>query len=75
MDYVRTHWHLNTSGIDDAFFKQISARSNNEMANTEALFTTIRNIQAKQDITQEELEKLSNLIDDYKQKQAWKTTI
>ncbi len=66
-DFIRVHWHLNANSVDENLLKQLSARSGNDLIATQELFNLIKQLQNKPDITQSELELLSNLIDDYKQ--------
>ncbi|MCF6295104.1 MAG: DUF4350 domain-containing protein [Flavobacteriaceae bacterium] len=75
LDYIRTHLHLNTTAFDDEFFKHLSARSNNTIEDTKALFKIIKYISDKTRITNNELEKLNALIETYKSNNTWKNKI
>jgi len=73
MDYVRTNLHLNTSVIDEDFIKNLSARSNNTVEDTETLFKTIENTNNKTTLNNIELERLNTLIENFKSNNTWKT--
>ena len=72
LDHIRTHLHLNTNVIDSDFIKQLAARSNNTIEDTEKLFKTIEKVQNKTTEQQEELEALNALIEKFKSKNTWK---
>ncbi|AEH01766.1 DUF4350 domain-containing protein [Lacinutrix sp. 5H-3-7-4] len=73
MDYIRTQLHLNTNSIDEAFLKNLAARSNNDFEATKTLFKTIENISNQKNISKEALEKLNTLIEKFKSHNTWKT--
>ena len=73
LEYIRTHFHLNTSTFDTAFIKNLAARSNNTVNDTTYLFETIKDYNIKSQINKTELEKLNALIETFKSKNAWKT--
>ena len=75
LDYIRTHLHLNTTTFDDDFIKHLSARSNNTIDDTKALFKFIKYINTKTQITNNELEKLNTLIETYNANNTWKNKI
>jgi len=73
LDYIRTNLHLNTSSVDDEFLKNLSARSNNTIEDTQVLFNTIERINKKTTLSNIELEKLNSLIEKFKSNNTWKT--
>ena len=73
MDYIRANLHLNTSSIDDEFLKNLSARSNNTLEDTQVLFNTIERFTNRTTLSNIELEKLNGLIEKFKSNNTWKT--
>jgi len=73
MDYIRTSLHLNTSVIDEEFIKNLSARSNNTLEDTENLFKTIEKTNNNTTLNNIELERLNTLIENFKSNNTWKT--
>lgn len=73
LDYIRSHFHLNTSKLDEKFIEHLAARSNNSITDTEKLFSIIKTISQKTQINSKDLEKLNTLIESFKSKNLWKT--
>lgn len=75
LEYIRNTMHLLTSDINDAFIKNLAARSNNKLADTKELFRFIDDIQRKSAITTIELERLNKKIEHFKSHNLWKAKI
>jgi len=73
LEYIRMHFHLNTSSFDTTFIENLAARSNNTIEDTTLLFEIIKNYTIKPQINNIELEKLNALIETFKSKNVWKT--
>ena len=74
LEYIRVHFHLQTSNIDDTFIDHLAARSNNTVEDTSELFKTIESFNKKTQINNIELERLNTLIENFKSKNTWKIT-
>ncbi|GLU45515.1 DUF4350 domain-containing protein [Allomuricauda sp. NBRC 101325] len=68
LDYIRTKLHLPTQEWDETFFNNLASRSNMELEDVKALFSLMERLQAKEKITNEELEKLNKNIEAFKAK-------
>lgn len=73
LDYIRNTMYLQTATIDKEFLKNLAARSNNTLENTQALFNFISNIEKQIIVSNDELRKLNTLIDKFKSYNQWKT--
>ena len=73
LDFIRTHLHLNTNTVDDAFINNLAVRSNNTVDDTKYLFNFIESITNKTTINIIELEQLNTLIETFKSKNKWTT--
>lgn len=74
LEYIRVHFHLQTTNIDETFITHLAARSNNTFEDTSNLFKTIENFNDKTQINSTELERLNTLIENFKSKNTWKRT-
>lgn len=74
LDFIRTHLYLNTNTVNEGFLKNLAARSNNTIADTEVLFKTIKSIKYRTELTEKELEKLNASIEKFKSNNSWKKT-
>lgn len=74
LEYIRNTMYLQTSEINDSFIKNLAARSNNSLEDTETLFKVIHAIKQRSQIDQKELERLNTLIDNFKSHNQWKKT-
>lgn len=72
LEYVRTQLHLRTSEVDHNFIKNLAARSNNSIEDTQQLFETIQSYNNKSSINKIELERLNTLIENFKSHNQWK---
>lgn len=73
-EYIRNHFHLQTTNLDPTFVKQLAARSNNSLEDTKQLLETIQHFQTKMEIKPKELEQINSLIETFKAKNKWKKT-
>ncbi|WP_431135989.1 DUF4350 domain-containing protein [Psychroserpens mesophilus] len=71
-EYIRTHLYLSTTTIDDAFLKNLAARSNNSIEDTEQLFKTIKDLNQDKQLNNIQLERLNALIETFKSNNSWK---
>ncbi|MDC1230089.1 DUF4350 domain-containing protein, partial [bacterium] len=72
LDYIRNTMHLTTSNIDDIFIKNLAARSNNTVSDTQTLFNHISALNSKSVVDKTELERLNTLIEQFKSHNQWK---
>ncbi|WP_353777709.1 DUF4350 domain-containing protein [Winogradskyella sp. 3972H.M.0a.05] len=73
LEYIRNHWHLQTSIIDNTFVTNLASRSNNTIEDTTALFEAIKAIENQEEVSATRLERLNNLIENFKSNNQWKT--
>ena len=73
LEHIRNTMYLNTSEINDLFIKNLAARSNNSIEDTQRLFSYIKSLDAKTQINNMELERLNTLIENFKSNNQWKT--
>lgn len=67
LDYIRTTYRLETNQFNDQFYKDLSARSGKKFTDIKILYEFMQNIQKKNHITVDELEKLNRQIEKFKQ--------
>jgi light-regulated signal transduction histidine kinase (bacteriophytochrome) len=72
LEYIRNTMYLQTSEINDSFIKNLAARSNNSLEDTQTLFKVIDDLKQRSQIDQKELERLNTLIDNFKSHNQWK---
>lgn len=72
LEYIRTHLHLSTTTIDVEFLRNLSARSNNSIEDTEHLFKTIDKFNQDTQLNNLQLERLNTLIETFKSNNSWK---
>lgn len=65
-DHVRRHHRLDTSEINERFFKELAAKSNNSLEETKELLRFFREILQKTEISNVELQELNQKINSYK---------
>lgn len=68
MDYVRSKFYLSTQKINDDFYSSIAARSNHTIDEVKNLFQLINRLKEKNQISNQELEKLNTTIEEFKVK-------
>lgn len=66
-DYIRTRYRIDTSLQKEAFYKEISAKSDHSIPETDALFKKINELKNKPEITKKELQQLHDVIQSFKQ--------
>ncbi|WP_179352004.1 DUF4350 domain-containing protein [Winogradskyella vidalii] len=74
LEYIRSTLHLSTAEINTSFIKNLAARSNNTVEDTQNLFKLIKQIGQKTEINHTELERLNTLIEQFKSHNQWKKT-
>ena len=74
LNFIRTHYYLDTQVIDTHFLSQLSSRSNNSLADTKALFEWIAALNEAPSVSVSELEELETKLDTFKSKNTWKAT-
>lgn len=75
LEYIRNTLHLPTSEINTSFIKNLAARSNNTVEDTQTLFKLIESFNTKTQISNIELERLNTLTENFKSHNQWKKTI
>ena len=73
LEYIRNTMYLSTSEINDTFIKNLAARSNNTLEDTQNLFKYIEGVSKKTYLDKIELERLNTLIENFKSHNQWKT--
>ncbi|MGA8852776.1 MAG: DUF4350 domain-containing protein [Christiangramia sp.] len=68
MEYIRTNYRLDPSGINAEFYKDLAAKSGNSLETTKALFERIFNFQKKYENDKNEFFELSKGINIFKRK-------
>lgn len=66
-DYIRTRYRIDTSLQNEAFYKEIAAKSDHSIPETDALFKKINELSNKPEITKNELQQLNDVIQSFKQ--------
>ncbi len=66
LEYLRSTHYLDTSILELDFISKASAKTTNPVNVTKQLVDTIKHIEQKESITQEDLERLNKRIEDYK---------
>lgn len=65
-DHIRRHYRIDTSEINEKFYRDLAAKSNNTVENTKGIFLLFRQIQEKTEITKVELQELNDKIASFK---------
>ncbi|MGR7811852.1 DUF4350 domain-containing protein [Lacinutrix undariae] len=73
LEFIRTQLYLNTNTIDTEFIKNLAARSNNSVEDTQTLFNVITSCSEDRKLKTVELERLNRLIETFKSNTKWKT--
>jgi len=73
LEHIRNTIYLNTSEINHTFIKNLAARSNNTIEDSQKLFSFIDSLNHKSQINNIELERLNTLIENFKSNNQWKT--
>ncbi len=66
LEYIRTKLHIPTAKIDVTFYNYVASRSGNSYESVAELFVFCKQIHLKNEITSEELMKLNNMIEKFK---------
>jgi hypothetical protein len=69
-EYLRSKYFLNTSSTDSAFINSLSRKSGVSEIETTELFELIKNIQANENVTDEELLELNSKIENFKKQKT-----
>lgn len=67
MEYIRSHFYLGTSKIDDEFYRNLASRSNHSVEDIKELFNLMERMKNSDAFGNNELTKLNTLIDNFKQ--------
>lgn len=65
-DHIRRHYRLDTTEINERFFKDLAAKSNNSIDDTKGIFRLFRQILEKTEISNVELQELNQKINSFK---------
>ena len=68
LEYIRVHYRLPTSVINEEFYKNLSAQSESSLEEVKDLFRLAEKLETKNTITKEELLALNSAIDSIKNK-------
>ncbi|MGS0526901.1 DUF4350 domain-containing protein [Zobellia nedashkovskayae] len=68
LEFVRSRFYMSTLNRDDAFYTNLAMRSNHSKEETKALFSLIEQLEAKDNLTDIELQKLNSAIENFKKK-------
>ena len=68
MEYIRSHFYMDTTKQDDAFFHNLAARSNHSEEEVKKLFSFMEKLKIRAVITNADLKKLNTLIEKFKLK-------
>lgn len=68
LEYIRSHFYLNTSEINEDFFQNLAARTHHEVHEIKDLFLIFSSLKHKEHITDAELIKLNTAIENFKAK-------
>ncbi|WP_276165894.1 DUF4350 domain-containing protein [Zobellia alginiliquefaciens] len=68
LEYIRSNFYLNTFNKDDEFYENLAARSNHSKEEVKTLFSLIEQLEAKDILTDTELQKLNTAIEKFKKK-------
>jgi hypothetical protein len=66
LDYIRTTFHIQTTNINEKFYKKVASRSGNSFEFVEKIFLECDSIHLKNTITKEELMALNKNIEKFK---------
>jgi len=69
LDYIRTHLNMSTANINDSFYADLAGRSGNTVESVKQLFELIKELEAKNYVSKEELQRLNTAIDEFKSHQ------
>jgi len=71
LEYLRTDLHIPTQDLfDDDFQKQLASRSDVSIEHIQKLFIKIKRVYNRNKLTQQDLEELTKLIENFKLKQT-----
>lgn len=65
-DHIRRHYRLDTTVINEKFYVDLAAKSNNRLEETKQLFGFLRDVLQKTEISNVELQELNHKINSYK---------
>jgi len=66
-DYIRTRYRIDTSVQNEAFYRELAAKSDRSIPETEDLFNEINELSNKPEITKNELQQFNDVIQSFKQ--------
>ncbi|SIS98806.1 protein of unknown function [Zobellia uliginosa] len=68
LEYLRSHFYLNTTERTDDFFKNLASRSHHTQEQIASLFSLIDQVETKANLTDTELQQLNTAIEKFKNK-------
>ena len=68
MEYIRSHFYLNTEKLDNEFFRNLASRSNHSIDEVKELFDLMEQIKKSESFGDNNLKRLNTLIENFKQK-------
>lgn len=68
MDYVRSHFYLDTATLDDEFYHNLASRSKHSVEDIKAIFRVMERIKKSESFGDIELRKLNTMIENFKLK-------
>ncbi|WP_165748041.1 DUF4350 domain-containing protein [Cellulophaga sp. Z1A5H] len=68
LEYIRSHFYLNTLEVNEDFFQNLAARTHHEAHEIKDLFSIFSSLKHKEHITDAELIKLNTAIENFKAK-------
>ncbi|MGB5435849.1 MAG: DUF4350 domain-containing protein [Maribacter sp.] len=68
LEYIRSHYYLDTTNQDDVFFHNLAARTNHSTEEVKDLFTMMEKLKAQTDINNSDLITLNTRIEKFKLK-------
>jgi hypothetical protein len=66
LEYIRSHFYMDTTKQDDTFFHNLAARSNHSEEEVKKLFSFMEKLKIRAVITNADLKKLNTLIEKFK---------
>jgi len=68
LEHIRSGFYMNTLKKDDEFFTNLASRSSHRIEEIKKLFSLIAQVEAKNNLTDAELQKLNSAIENFKKK-------
>jgi len=68
LDYIRTHFYLNTETLDDIFYSNLASRSNHSTEEVKSIFEAIKQIEGQTEVSNGQLQQFNKRIEQFKAK-------